>query len=717
VGYRYCDPGNVASDISWLPLGNCSGRLVAVEAPAGLPIITSMRAPCSGPSVVGGVRDLEIDYVGEAGERAAWNPWKICFEDGMQPAVGIIADGRVKVFWPLEMRPVSRRWIGHSNILETVNAAGEFELTTIDFMPIDEPLLLRRFVLKNISGAVLSMRLYHYCPLNPSGRYLRTYSRKRDYRHIESDNRCKADGERGRLIFSCENPRGASWLVGSTRAPSGVMCGEFPQVYEAVRSGAVSAAVESAGVVDGALYFDFPEVAPGAGETVDILTACRRGETVEEAEARFAQLLGEFDADRALERTRQFWSGWAGESAVPGGKRGAVEETVRRLLSVIKACTWDIGGMPCDQGELTDFYFRDSLRPAAALSLFGHHDEAEGVLLALQAYASKYGYNNCNDYEEWVGEAVRAGCEGVSGFKDTKEFSVDDPALVVYTAGRMWQTSGRDEFVRRIWPLVEYSVNLGLRDMAPIGAIAQNAGFQDDMMNWAFPRGEDPYGSAPGLTCSYWNMVWARALELASQMAGHLGKADLAREWREEAAGIRRVVDTEFWNEDLGRYAYFHDPVERAAYFEDTRFTAVGDGRAGQFVFPQPPIANGATMLHWCGYTTGERAERTYESVRERLFPLPDELVVNGPFDSTLCYTSHRYHGADQSISYARLLYAACEVGDVEAADALAEWLVRHTPLAGVPEVLPTGVRAVQLWPCGEVLIALHRYMTGAEGR
>jgi hypothetical protein len=143
----------------------------------------------------------------------------------------------------------------------------------------------------------------------------------------------------------------------------------------------------------------------------------------------------------------------------------------------------------------------------------------------------------------------------------------------------------------------------------------------------------------------------------------------------------------------------------------------VEDGKGGQFVFPEPVIANGPTLLHWCGYADGRRAERCYQLVKDRLLPLPDELIVDGPFESTLCDTSYRYHGADQSISYARLLYAACETGDYETARTLADWLVRHIPLAGVPEVLPTGVRAVQLWPCGEVLIAFHRYLTGAAGR
>ena len=118
-------------------------------------------------------------------------------------------------------------------------------------------------------------------------------------------------------------------------------------------------------------------------------------------------------------------------------------------------------------------------------------------------------------------------------------------------------------------------MGLAKRDIGSLGAITQNSGFQDDMMNWAFPRGVDPYGSYPGVTCGYWNMVWVSALEHAADMAGELGHSEEKEEYSLLAGQIRRVIENRFWNEELKQYAYFHDPATRESYFERQSFTSI----------------------------------------------------------------------------------------------------------------------------------------------
>ena len=88
-----------------------------------------------------------------------------------------------------------------------------------------------------------------------------------------------------------------------------------------------------------------------------------------------------------------------------------------------------------------------------------------------------------------------------------------------------------------------------------------------------------------------------------------------------------------------------------------------------------------------------------------------DGYIINRPKFLQSIIESYKNYGADQSISYARLLNAAVKEGDLKTADSIVEWLMKHIPLGGVPEMLPTGIRAVQLWPCGEVLIAIHNYL------
>jgi GH15 family glucan-1,4-alpha-glucosidase len=710
--YEYKASAGGTKDLSWLPLGNSSGHLAAVETPAGLPIITGLRSPASDPNVVGGVTELKIDYLSGAGRRLDWSPWKICFSDSMQPVVGCRTATADYVAWPLDMKPVSRDWYSASNILRTVSRTDECELTVKDFIPTGLDMLIRIFTVRNVSLQPLAVRLFHYAPINAIGRKLYTWVKDRDYKATKPVNCCNYDAGHDILFFHAGPADNGAWIMGADTPSSGHQCSLSPETGLSISSGGLNGSDQAGpGVVDAAMSFDSPVLQAGQSFSVTVYLASVSPWQTDQAPERFRKVLNANPGNMLMERTTRSWNDWLKSGCIPKSGNTGLDSLVERLLVVLKACSWDTGGLPCDQGELTGFYFRDSLRPAHASVLYGFHEEAKRIILSLEAYAAKYGFNNSNPYDPSIKEVVEAGFNENTIFQDRKEFSVDDPALLVFTVGKIWEITHDRNFILQAWPFVRYAVGLARRDIGPLGAITQNSGFQDDMLNWAFPRGVDPYGSYPGVTCSYWNMVWVSALEHAAGIADELGRSEEKEELLRLAGQIRGVIENRFWNEELKQYAYFHDPRTRESYFERQSFTSVPDSSGGQFVFPDPPLPNGLTLLHWVGFARNRRSKLSYELARDRLFPLPEEPVASGVWNQSLCDRSHENHGASQSISYARLLNAAIKEGDLETAEILVEWLIRNVPLGGVPEMLPTGVRAVQFWPCGEVLIALHNYL------
>ncbi len=697
VAYDYITPFD-NTDISWLPLGNSQGHITAVVTPVGLPIITTLRQPGSGRSVMNGQTELKVTYKNPSltppfDRRNNWGPWDVCFSDGMQPVVSYQKDAATQVVWPLSMVAVSREWVQESNILRTVIGTADFELTVEDFICSDRDGLVRTMTLKNLMAVSASFRLINFAPINPSGREMSPWVT--NWKQFGATNRCQYDAGGDCLLFTTTNS--SWWVVGADRTSSGHHCAAYPGVATDIADGALSGGASvGPAVVEGALSYDSPVLAQNESYTVTSFVTYVGSGTSAQAVQQLTNSYKSTTGDALRTATLAWWQSWLAQGTANSIADPVLRTLVRRLLMVVKACIWDIGGISAVPGELCMFYTRDAMPPARALALYGYPDEAKRMLLALEAYMTFSGNMNFQSYNATVSTLISTGFSGTTSFTNITSFSMDDPALIAFTIGEIWRIGGRTDtqFITQTWPFIKHLVAMGERDMGSQGVIAQNGGFQDDMLHWAFLR------PGSGISCSYFNMLWVSALELAAEMGTTLGHTTEAAHYTSLAASIRTNIESTFWSESMQRYAYIHVPDNRD--LARTDFTAVSDGQGGRYIYPNSALAHGASYAHWCGYADDARARASLAKAKASVGTLPAGDLIFANYSS-------------MTARLTRTLYGEAVAGDAAMED-LKDWIVRTAPLAGMPENYPTNNRAVQLWMCGETLVALRAYVDATVG-
>ncbi|MBD3241407.1 MAG: hypothetical protein GF331_12535 [Chitinivibrionales bacterium] len=689
-GYIYNAPQDNV-DLAWLVLGNGQGQLLAVENPVGLPIISTLRSPASGHTVINGQTQLSIAYQTSTlpppfNRRSPYSPWQVCFSDGMQPVVCYEKDGVQQAVWPMDMVPVAREWVQDAEIVRTIIGNADFELTVEDFVAGTRDELVRTFTVKNLMSTPTSYRIVHFAPINPSGRSVAPWAA--GWRQIDAVNSCAYNAAGDCLLFTDDNS--SWWVMGADQPSTGHQCGVYQSVVQDIADGTLGGA-SSAGpaVVEGALSYDSPSLGQNETYTVSAFVTQAAG-SAQTAAQTFSNTHGGSTAADLRASTVTFWHNWLASGSSGSIGDPDVRALVRRLLVVLKASMWDNGGISAVPAELSPFYTRDAMPPARALALFGHIEEAKRMLLALEAYLTRSHNMNFQAYDASISGVIDAGFSESTTFSNITAFSMDDPALIVHAIGDVWRIDGRsdNQFAAQTWPFVKHLISMGERDMGPIGVIAQNNGFQDDMLHWAFNR------EGAGIECSYFNMLWVSALELAAEMGTALGHTTEAADYAALASSIRTAIEENFWNEDLQRYAYIRVPDGRTV---NGGHTEVPDGRGGRYIFPTSALAHGASYPHWCGYADDARTRASLAAARDNILPLPDGDLVMASFSPMTAKLTRTFYGLART--------------DDPALGSTKDWFLSKAPLGGMPEVFPTGNRAIQTWMCGETLIALHAYL------
>jgi hypothetical protein len=209
--------------------------------------------------------------------------------------------------------------------------------------------------------------------------------------------------------------------------------------------------------------------------------------------------------------------------------------------------------------------------------------------------------------------------------------------------GEIWHQSSNSDtaFIRQAWPFVKHLVSLGQRDMGAMGTIAQNGGFQDDMLHWAFQR------PGSGVECSLIDMIWVAALQYASQIATALGDAARATQYSALATSIRNNIEGRFWDAGKQEYAYIHVPDSRSLNRSD--YAQVSDGGAGWYIFPNTRLAMGESMPYWVAYAAAAHARRSLDLAKAAIsLPAGDLVRANyGTATQNLTTTFYAEAAAD----------------------------------------------------------------------
>jgi hypothetical protein len=713
--FQYVVTPDSQPDTAIVPLGNATGRIMAFELFAGLPIIFDLRAHMQGNSVIAGDSALVFDYTSEKGETAngiTFNKFgealyeknlvnatplkngameasppafrSLMNNDGIQPVVSYEVGVEKKTCWPMDLKNYDRQWIEASNVLKTVMRNAEIELTCVDFADVSSDIIVRRISVKNISSAKINaVNLFQYAPVNPSGRKS-TGSYVKDWYAIKPVNYSYYDKNEDCLLFSDGGQKW--WMVGSDQPSVAHDCNAYPLTRERINGNDLAQKINSTqGIVDAALCYGNVSLASGEVYSVDFFIGYANDTDYQGALTTYKKNTKNLPAQSRLDSTLLFWKNWHAKGKIPVTPNKKLNACIKSHLMLIKVQEFWTGGFPSDAFELPAYFFRDTARPALALAQFGYAEEAKNNMLVLAAIMSRKGY--CNWYrgvDQWIKDITIAGLPADTVFPDTTHYSADDPALMLTFIGKIYQQTGDKDFIKKIWPVIPYTVAIARRDLGKKGTVAQVYGMQDDMIHWSKKRPLVAKQGDKGVECSYWNMFWVAGLEHVAKIAADLGHEEQAKDYRIFANQLRENLEKHFWDEAKGCYAYYYDPTEDKLVFMDASARQRGSGSpvAIQSGYLQPTHPHAIDEWNFM------------KAIFEKSLPLKDPTIA-------------KYSQTGHSTS--RYLYAKVHSKEENVHEYL-NWYLNVLPFAGIMESFPYNNR-IQVWARGELLMAFHEYI------
>jgi len=705
-------PANKPPDISFLSIGDAKGRINAIVTPLGLPIISGLHQNSLYlKNFLAQFVKLKATVKDKYYTKENWSPWRdnACFADGMQPVVYYECNGKKKTISVWDMLPVDRYWIDETNVLRTICQCGEIELTVDIFADVESGLLVQNFNLKNTISEKLKAGMYYYAPVNPAGKGLEWSHEYKDcedyfYSYL-AGNSCYYHDDTGYLTFTSNKQE--FWVLGGDRNPQSVYCGDKPAAFEWIfdenRNNAPLKSVEN-DVIDTALRYDLGEIYPGESCGMSMYLGFFENTDANAAAMELHKLISGANGDERLKRSVQFWNDWYSTGNVPVTGNKDIDSYIKKISILLKSISWKNGGISANPGELAQTYLRDSIWAYYGLAMAGFLDDAKKGILCLEGYTYLYGLQNNVMNDEKANAVIAKGFDENTEFAiDTPLYSMDDPAILIYTIGKIFEKDPDDlHFFRQVWPFIKYSVKIGERDIGKLGTVAQNEGFQDDMIHWRFRRSNSYEKGLPGLECVPWNMFWVTGIAFAAKIGYALGHNQDAEHCENLSNKIRGNIEKHFWNDERNTYAYFYDPGANEKYGGDRTYedyTTENHSGGGHFVFPNHPLMCALTASFWSDYTdkSNSRAMECLKAVKEAYhLKLPETAL--GIEDAVF---------PSMGTEIVRLTHSLVFAGDPDA-EKYFMWIVKNTPLAGIPENFPSNGRAVRCWENGE-LIGLFR--------
>jgi len=543
--------------------------------------------------------------------------------------------------------------------------------------------------------------MYYYAPINPAGKEL-SYRDANQYIFPEN-NSCHYFENEGCFIFTSDHRE--FWALGGDMKPVHWHCAYKPESLQWVFSGSTGRGpltLENE-VIDSALCYDLGYIEPDEARGVNLYLGVLRESDESTAASKFCELINDTDSKSRLRRSVKYWNDWYAKSKIRMTGDKKIDSYVKRIAIIMKSLIWENGGISCNSGELSQTYFRDSSWAFYGLGMAGFVEDAKKGILCLEGYTYLYGLQNSVLNDEKANAVIKNGfSENMVFSVESKLFSMDDPAILLYTIGKLHRKYPEDvSFYQQVWPLIKHLAALAERDLGKLGTVAQNEGFQDDMIHWRFRRSDNYEKGFKGLECVPWNMLWVTGLDYASTIGRSLGYDEIAEHYEALSNKIRYNIEKYFWNDERKAYAYFYDPDSHVKYGGDRAYedyTTVAHDTGGHFVYPNHPLTGGLTASIWTDYALDERALLCLKTVREANPELPESVLGMG--DESM---------PSMSTEIIRLTHSMVLAKDPDAEKNF-NWLVNNTPLAGMSESydFPVNYRPVQCWVDGEMLAVFN---------
>jgi oligosaccharide amylase len=426
-----------------------------------------------------------------------------------------------------------QRYAGRTNILETRlrHKATGLALSIIDLVHPSEPMLLRRFEASNTSDVPLRAKLFQY--LDPQLGELES----KNAVHYHPSRSPSAGVRAGLAAVYWRNicfAVGAESLdeFGCGRAGPGSTNSAKLQMER----GRLNRQLEEIGDVDLAMGWDL-SLSPG--ESTARLLVIAAGSNEREAVARFDFALAA-GWEHVFGETRAHWAFHVGRAA-PVHIETDLEEAYYRCLLALALLVDGTYGSVLAAPEFDPFFERsggygycwprDAVEACLALQAAGYPEYMARFLAWARKAQRPEGYW---EQRYWLsGERGPAWCTEVDGLQ------IDQTASVLFAMGRHARrlaAQARLSFLENYWESASSAASY----------LASSIAAENGLHTTAFDLWETFRG-----TFTYSNAAIAAALMEAAFIAREVGREQLASQWEETAANMKRAIVSRLWRGGL----------------------------------------------------------------------------------------------------------------------------------------------------------------------
>jgi len=392
----------------------------------------------------------------------------------------------------------------------------ELNITLTDAVLPDSDVLIRQFVIQNVSDDEIFLRLFYYndlaiseSPIDDAAYYL-----------VKDD-----------AILHYK--RDLHFAYTGTLPSSGHQCGvhgedsdSFKDVYNSKLSGGSLTLYDGSRDVNSCLSWDLPNLRTNESRTLAVIIVM----ATKEKEA--LEILGKCkneSLEKQISGTENFWKQWMAHFKTDNVKVQSTSMIKRSLLTLKLLTAESHGGIiaaPCMDPEYRFCWPRDATYVAYAFDRCGYHEEAKRF------------YKWCTKAQEPEGGLYQRYYIGVRLKGPCWSSQIDEIATVLWGMGKHFELTGDRRFVRSVWN----SVRKGADFLA--GQVSEADGLVETVGLW-----EEKFGGH-----TYSNAAVYAGLKSSVALAKVMKKDDLGSAWDQNAVNLRESLLNLSWDAHLNRF-------------------------------------------------------------------------------------------------------------------------------------------------------------------
>jgi glucoamylase len=412
-----------------------------------------------------------------------------------------------------------QEYLPDTNIIRTFFTHHDPDLNIIltDAVLPDSDALIRQFVIQNLSGDGVFLRLFYYNDLALSESAI-------------DDAACYITDDDSIIHYK----RNFYFAYTGTLSSSGHQCGvhgedsdSFRDVYNSKLSGGSLTLYDGSRDVNSCLSWDIPML--GTNETKTLAVIIAMASTEKDA----LEILGKCkngSIEEQMSTAEEFWKNWIANFNTNCIDTQLVSMAKRSLLTLKLLTVESHGGIiaaPCMDPEYRFCWPRDATYVAYTFDRCGYHKEAEHF------------YKWCTKAQEPEGGLYQRYYIGVRLKGPCWSSQIDEIATVLWGMGKHFELTNDRRFVRSVWNSVRKGADFLAAEVSQVAD-----GLVESVGLW-----EEKFGSH-----TYSNAAVYAGLKSVVTLAKAIGKDDLASEWDQKAISIREALLNLSWDPHLDRF-------------------------------------------------------------------------------------------------------------------------------------------------------------------